>query len=77
MLNLTKHRYVVNGIACVGSYNFIGECISDDIIKAIILFREHKDRLSVHSIQREEQVNANMNIGIISIKPTIKTTFYY
>ena len=76
MLNLTKHRYVVNGIACVGDYNFIGECTLVYIIKAIILFREHKDRLSVHSIQREEQVNANMNIGIISIKPTIKTTFY-
>lgn len=62
MLNLTKHRYVVNGIACVGDYNFIGECISDDIIKAIILFREHKDKLSVHSIQREEVVLNSIRI---------------
>lgn len=69
---MSKYRYVANGIACIGGHHFIGECISDDIIKAIILFREHEFMLSVHSIQRKEQVNANTNIGIISIKPAIK-----
>lgn len=64
----TLHRYVVQGVACNGGKDFIGECMADDIIKAIKLFREHKDMLSVHSIQRKEQVNANTGIGIISIK---------
>lgn len=64
----TLHRYVVQGVACIGGNDFIGECIADDIIKAIKLFREHKDMLSVHSIQRKEQVNANTDIGIISVK---------
>lgn len=64
---MTKHRYKVSGIACVGGYHFVGECISDDIINAILLFGKHNNRLSVHSIERMEQVNADKEIGIISI----------
>jgi len=64
---LTKHRYKVSGVACVGDYHFIGECISNDIINAILLFREHDNGLSVHSIERMEQVSADKEIGIISL----------
>lgn len=68
-LSLSKHKYVAQGIACVGcGKNFIGECISDDIIKAIKLFRQHRNMLSVHSIQRKEQVPADASIGIVCIK---------
>lgn len=62
------HRYVVQGVACIGGNDFIGECIADNIINVVKLFREHKNMLSVHSIQIKEQVNANTSIGIISIK---------
>ena len=47
---MTKHIYRVYGITCVDGVQFIGTCVSDDIIHAIELFR--KNYYSVHEITR-------------------------
>lgn len=36
---MIKHRYKVSGISTTGDFLFSGSCVSDDIIKAIQLFR--------------------------------------
>lgn len=63
---MIKHRYEVSGIDGNTGSLFSGTCIADDIIKAIQLFREN--RYSVWNIKRKEQVNANEEIGIKSVK---------
>lgn len=63
---MIKHRYEVIGIDGNTGSLFSGTCISDDIIKSIQLFREK--RYSVWNIERKEQVNANEEIGIKSVK---------
>lgn len=62
---MIKHRYEVSGVDGNTGSLFLGICISDDIIKAIQLFREN--RYSVWNIERKEQVHVNQGIGIRSI----------
>ena len=59
---MIKYRYEVSGVDGNTGSLFSGICISDDIIKAIQLFREN--RYSVWNIERKEQVHANQEIGI-------------
>jgi len=63
---MIKHIYEVNGIDGNTGSLFSGICISDDIVRAIQLFREN--RYSVWNIERKEQVNANEEIGVKSVK---------
>lgn len=63
---MIKHIYNVYGISCVDGVQFIGTCVSDDIIHAIKLFR--KNDYSVWEIKRKEQVNANETMEIKFIK---------
>lgn len=65
---MTKHIYFAEGITTVGGRKFYGECVSDDIIKAIQMFRNHEDRMSVHLIERREQVSADKNTGIVFVR---------
>ena len=37
---MTKHKYSVYGVSCVGGSLFTGTCVADDIIKAIETYRE-------------------------------------
>lgn len=37
---MTKHKYSVYGVFQIGESLFSGTCISDDIVKAIEMFRE-------------------------------------
>lgn len=60
-----KHNYSVYGVSCVGGSLFTGTCVSDDIIKAIELFREKQ--CSVWNIERKEQVSADATIEITSL----------
>lgn len=62
---MIKHRYEVSGVDRNTGSLFSGICISDDIIKAIQLFREN--RYSVWNIERKEQVHADQKIGIKSL----------
>ena len=64
---MCNYRWIARGIQCVGARYFVGECISNDIIKAIRLFREHDLRYSVHQISRAEQVSADENERILNI----------
>lgn len=61
---MTKHKYNVYGIAQEG-WIFNGTCVSDDIIKAIEMFRE--EGYSTWNIERKEQVRANEKIEIKNI----------
>ena len=63
-LKMTKHKYNVYGIAQEG-WIFNGTCVSDDIIKAIEMFRE--EGYSTWNIERKEQVRANEKIEIKNI----------
>lgn len=62
---MIKHRYEVSGVNGNTGSLFSGICISDDIIKAIQLFREN--RYSVWNIERREQVHVDQEIGIKSL----------
>lgn len=63
---MAKHIYRVYGISCVEGVQFIGTCVSYDIVHAIELFR--KNNYSVWEIKRKEQVNANETMEIKFIK---------
>ena len=65
---MCSYRWIVYGICCTDEKHFIGECISNDIIKAIRLFREHELVYSPHKILRAEQVRAGERERILSIK---------
>lgn len=61
---MIKHRYEVSGIICSSGNEFKNvSCITDDIMKVILLFR--KDGMSPHSIVRMEQVSKDAIEGII------------
>lgn len=63
-LKMIKYKYNVYGIAQEG-WIFNGTCVSNDIIKAIEMFRE--EGYSTWSIERKEQVCANEKIEIKNI----------
>ena len=62
---MIKHKYSVYGVFSVGGSLFTGTCVSDDIIKAIELFREKE--CSVWNIKRKEQVSKDEVTGIKSL----------
>ena len=62
---MIKHKYSVYGVSCVNGSLFNGTCVTDDIIKAIELFREKQ--CSVWNIERKEQVSLDTKIGIKSL----------
>ena len=59
------HLYIVFGID-ENCKRFRSECISDDIIKAIKMYKE--DGVSVHDIKRCEQVKMNEYNRIVNYK---------
>lgn len=61
---MTKHKYSVYGVFQIGESLFSGTCISDDIVKAIEMFREKG--YSIWNIERKEQVRTDEQIGIRS-----------
>ena len=65
---MCKHRYVATGIASIGGRRFRGECIADNMNTAIFLFENHEDKLSVHSIERKEQVSVERFMGVTDVK---------
>lgn len=62
---MIKHKYEASGIVIPRNCYFIGTCVTDDIIKAIQLFRE--SGYSVWKIEKKEQVNSKEKTGIKSI----------
>ena len=59
---MTKHKYSVYGVFQIGGSLFMGTCVSDDIVKAIEMFREKG--YFIWNIERKEQVQADEQIGI-------------
>lgn len=62
---MTKHKYSVYGVSNIGRLFFSGTCVSDDIDKAIEMFREQG--YSICNIERKEQVRADEQIGIRNV----------
>ena len=62
---------MVAGISTTNERNFTGECISDDIIKAIQMFREI--HLSVHEIYQMEQVSEKEKCGVTKVDNIVMT----
>lgn len=62
---MIKHKYSVYGVFKIGGSLFSGTCVSDDIVKAIKMFREKG--YSIWNIERKEQVRADAQIGIRNI----------
>lgn len=70
---MPKYMYKVLGVDSKGR-KFISSCIENDIIKAITHYRNIN--MSVHEIERQEQCNANIAVGIANIAVGIKHIFY-
>ena len=58
---MIKHKYNVYGICQIEGSLFSGTCVSDDIVKAIKMFRENG--YSIWNIERKEQVRNDEQIG--------------
>lgn len=65
---MIKHSYEVTGVSANGE-NFIGKCVTYDIIDVIQLFRDKG--FSVHTVQNRIQVHADSEIGIEYINPLL------
>ena len=62
---MIKHKYNVYGICQIEGSLFSGTCVSDDIVKAIKMFRENG--YSIWNIERKERVRNDEQIGIRNV----------